>query len=191
MPEIERPEMAKRKKPLTAEEMFGAPIVEAAKAVVLAKKSVKSSRGNKQPRTDQIEPFRWKPGQSGNPNGRPRSTTEMKQAFAGMTDLAKEIINLSGEITRLRLQRARDILVDPSKASDEEITWALGQSGTQLDAAQAILDRGHGKPVAKVEIDPSGFFDDLTDDELEAQVLDMSSKAVAEIAGKRKAKRDA
>jgi uncharacterized protein DUF5681 len=183
-------QMAKRpKKSLTAEEMFGAPIVEAAKAVVLAK--TRQRRPSNNPKiVEQGAPFRWKPGQSGNPNGRPRSTTEMKQAFAGMTDLAKEIIGLSGEIVRLRLQRVRDILVNPADATDEEIQWALAQSSGSIDAAQAILDRGHGKPVAKVEIDPSGYFDELSDDELEAVVLDMSSKAVAEIAGKRKAKRD-
>ena len=28
---------------------------------------------NPNPRTDQLAPFRWQPGQSGNPSGRPRS----------------------------------------------------------------------------------------------------------------------
>ena len=66
----------------------------------------------------------FKPGQSGNPRGRPKQTKEQRDALAMIRDLAPEAA-----------EKLCEILHDPeAKATD------------QLRAIEIILDRAFGKP---------------------------------------------
>src|SRR5262245_3715954 len=66
----------------------------------------------------------FKKGESGNPGGRPKLPTEVKEAF------------------QARAPEALAVLVRCLESSDDRIAML---------AAQAILDRGYGKPVQQVD----------------------------------------
>ena len=68
----------------------------------------------------------FKPGQSGNPNGRPKQTQEQKDALAMIKDLAPAAVERLGEI-----------LMD-----------AHTRPETRLRAIEMVLDRVYGKPTA-------------------------------------------
>lgn len=131
---------------------------------------------------------RWKPGQSGNPAGRPRSSTELKQMAANQTDLAFEVHRLAAELTRMRLQAAVDMLSDPERRRQltpddlDSIGRVIDPAG--LAAAAHIIDRGHGKPTQKVEAVRGGPFDDLDQAELAKWIADQLPE-VARLLGKK------
>lgn len=138
------------------------------------------------PRTDHLEPHQWKPGESGNPNGRPRSSTEMKQKAAAHTDTALDLVTLSAQAARTLIQRAHDVILDKN-ATIEKLQWAEGviKGQTGLKAAQAILDRGHGKPQQKVDVDFNTFFDEMTPDQLDKFILDTGVDVTAAMKARR------
>lgn len=70
-----------------------------------------------------IPPNVWKPGQSGNPNGRPK--------------LAYDIQALAREHTAAALKA---------------LVEALADQRTKVAAAQALLDRGYGRPIQSHDI---------------------------------------
>jgi hypothetical protein len=153
--------------------------VEAPSGKALIRK-LANRQGNPNPPTDHLTPYKWKPGQSGNPNGRPSSTTEMKQRAASLTHLAVDVKELHAEGGRLLLERAIGFLSNP-KSTLDEMQWAQSvlTSRIGMEAAEAILSRGHGKPQQKVEIDSGSVLDDMDEDEklaylkkLEADVAD-------------------
>ncbi len=75
--------------------------------------------------TRNLKPF--KPGQSGNPAGRPKMPKEVKEAFRKATPEAVKIL--------------KQILLNP-EARDTD----------RLRAAEIILDRAYGKPAQAVDI---------------------------------------
>src|SRR5262245_29567655 len=83
--------------------------------------------GNKHPRTAHLRQSQWKPGQSGNPSGRPRQDKDV-------TAIARE----NAEKAIKRLVR----LVD---SADERVALA---------ASQAVLDRALGKPKQPIDATP-------------------------------------
>lgn len=134
-------------------------------------------------------PWSWKPGQSGNPGGRPKSTTEMRQAAAAHTDLALRVKALSLEVARRKLEKALEILDDPKGATIEELELASRAiDNAALNAAQAMLDRGHGKPVAKVDLNVNDVFSQMSDEELDNYLISQGLTVVNEI--QRKAKKN-
>ena len=96
--------------------------------------AIRPKTGRKAPSTA------FKPGQSGNPKGRPKQTQEQKDALAQIRALAPE--------AAMRLQQ---IVNDPESKSD-----------VLLRAIDIILDRAYGKAAAQVSI-TSGSFDALED----------------------------
>lgn len=136
------------------------------------------------------KPFMWKPGQSGNPSGRPRSTTEMKQQAAAYTDSA---MKLKGMVTELQLKQAEiyaEMAADP-KLSVEERLEALSKAIKSIDAvglgaAQSLLDRGHGKPQQNVAVDHRTVIDEMDDDEVAVFIGTVGPQVVGLIQARRK-----
>lgn len=74
------------------------------------------------------EATQFKPGQSGNPSGRPRIPEEVKEAFRAA----------SGDACRVLCD-----IVNDFSAKDSD----------RIRAAEVILDRAWGKPVQAVDVD--------------------------------------
>lgn len=71
---------------------------------------------------------RWKKGESGNPNGRPKIPEDVKEAFKNATPKAIETLQT---------------ILDNPEARD----------GDKIRAAEIILDRAWGKPTQSMELD--------------------------------------
>lgn len=72
--------------------------------------------------------MRFQPGQSGNPNGRPKIPNEVKEALKALTMPA--------------VQKLAELL----RSDDDRVA---------MTAVKEVLDRNLGKPVQPVEIDPA------------------------------------
>jgi hypothetical protein len=93
----------------------------------------------------------FKPGVSGNPDGRPRrpETIAARQIFVAVRTAARA---LTQEAVDTLAAVMRDGRVPPT---------------ARISAAVALLDRGHGRPPQAVELNVGYDLDRLTDDELE------------------------
>jgi len=108
-----------------------------------AQNSGKTARGN----PEKIKPFCWKPGQSGNPGGRPR--------------------------TRFLVEAIRRIAAEPNDASGRtkaealaERLWKIAFKGS-LAAMREIMDRAEGKPEQSINVTQlQAPFADKTDEQL-------------------------
>lgn len=90
--------------------------------------------------TANLAPFRWKPGQSGNPSGRPAVIAELR-------DLARAH---TGEALETLCEVMRDKGAPPA---------------ARVAAVSHILDRGYGKPTQHVSATVQNIRQ-MTDDEL-------------------------
>ena len=97
---------------------------------------------NPHPDTSGLRPP-WKPGESGNPSGKPKSIRQV-------TDLA-----------RSRAEKALKVLEDVM--NDDGATPA-----SRVSAATILLERGYGKPSADVQLTVKRNANDFSDEELEA-----------------------
>ena len=90
----------------------------------------------------------FKPGQSGNPDGRPKrpETIEARGVVADVKAAAREL-------TREAMDTLKKAMMD------QKAPWAA-----KIAAAIAVLDRGWRKPTQVVEANVS-VFDRMTDDE--------------------------
>jgi hypothetical protein len=90
----------------------------------------------------------FKPGQSGNPDGRPKrpDTIEARRVVADVKSAARELTPVAMDT----LEKAM---------TDQKAPWAA-----KITAAIAVLDRGWGKPEQTVSANVS-VFDQMTDDE--------------------------
>lgn len=114
----------------------------------------------------------------------------MKQLAASHTDLAIRVKSLTLEIQRLRLEKALEVITEPGKHTLDEVELAARviEASAPIVAANAILDRGHGKPQQKIDMNVNNAFDRMSDEELEQWVISHGAEVVAGIAAKRKAK---
>ncbi len=76
------------------------------------------------------EATRWKPGQSGNPGGRPKEIAEVRR--------------LAREYTAEAIETLAEIMAD-EKAPES----------SRIEAANSLLDRGYGRPVQAVDLEVS------------------------------------
>ena len=84
------------------------------------------------PNPQNVEPYKWKKGQSGNPKGQPRKLPELKVLLANVLGDEKD-----------------------GKSAAEAILMALRAKATKGDvrAAELLLDRAYGKAAMNIEIE--------------------------------------
>jgi hypothetical protein len=83
-----------------------------------------------------IRDYYWKPGQSGNPGGRPKAEKHVRDMAKKMTDrILIELYNIA---------------IDPRPKADMR---------AKVAAAKEILDRGWGRPSIHVDVDASAAND--------------------------------
>ena len=80
--------------------------------------------------TDHLKPYAWKPGQSGNPNGRPPGPTA--------TTVLREMLEANDG------EKLREIA---------KVLLSLAMTG-DIKAIREVLDRAYGKPVQAISIKP-------------------------------------
>ena len=101
----------------------------------------------------------FKPGQSGNPGGRPKSDRTVKAL-------------------------ARAHTVDAIKTLAEIVTSSKATDSARVQAATALLDRGWGKPLMQLEIGEAGAFSDMSDEDLDTFIVAATAQLKeAEVAG--------
>ena len=95
----------------------------------------------------------WKPGQSGNPSGRPRGTRDLAGYVLESTDGGKELVDAliciaRGAVPNLAVQKGsrprKDQQVRPAdqlKAIEMLLDRGFGRSPQQLDVARSVYDR--------------------------------------------------
>lgn len=88
---------------------------------------------------------RFLPGVTGNPNGRPVVAAEVKK--------------LARSYGAEAIEQLAALMRDPACPH-----------ATRKAAADSLLDRGYGKPIAHIEAGPAGAFDELDDDELDSYI---------------------
>ena len=84
---------------------------------------------NSQPKTDHLNP--WKPGQSGNPSGRPKIPEEVKEILRAATPKAAQVL--------------LEILHNPEEPSK-----------LRAEVADKILDRVYGKAAQAIDVTTDG-----------------------------------
>ena len=87
------------------------------------------------PNPENIEPHKFKKGQSGNPNGRPKKLPELDKLLADVLGEEKDGITAAEVILKKLRQMA-----------------AQGN----IRAAEVLLDRGYGKPKQHTDITSKG-----------------------------------
>ena len=92
----------------------------------------------------------FKPGQSGNPGGRPKIIAEVR-------DLARE-----------QTEAAIKALVEIVKGGES--------AAARVSAAQALLDRGWGKPMQMTVTATTRSLADMTDEEISAELARLSGE---------------
>ena len=174
--------MGKRKKPVTnPDELFEAPPVVGKSVSASTQKSV-------HPNTlAATVPYRWKLGQSGNPGGRPKTDHQMKARAANSTELALGVLERHVRLAHAKLEWAIEVLSDPQSSAQEiEAAIAVADSKVGLDAARELLDRGHGRPQQRVEVDHRSALDDIDPDQADEWLLSKSTRVLEHIIQKRK-----
>ena len=95
----------------------------------------------------------WKPGQSGNPSGRPKGTRDLAGYVLETTDGGKELVDAllsiaRGAVPNLAVQKSsrprKDQQVRPAdqlKAIEMLLDRGFGRSPQQLDVAHSVSDR--------------------------------------------------
>ena len=93
----------------------------------------------------------FKPGVSGNPGGRPKTpqTIEVRRIILGVREAAREL-------TLDALDTLATIMKDPK-----------APAAARISAAQALLDRGYGKPAQAIEVSAQPDLTHLSVEDLE------------------------
>ena len=84
----------------------------------------------------------WKPGQSGNPNGRPKGTRDLASYVLETTDGGKELVDSLLSIARGVMPNV-PVQEGSRSRKDQQVRPA-----DQLKAIEMLLDRGFGRATA-------------------------------------------
>ncbi|MCH2503503.1 MAG: DUF5681 domain-containing protein [Dehalococcoidia bacterium] len=88
----------------------------------------------------------WKPGQSGNPTGRPRGTRDLAGYVLESTDAGRELIDALGCLARGVMPNVAAQKGSRSR-KDQQVRPA-----DQLKAIEMLLDRGFGRSPQQLDI---------------------------------------
>ena len=88
----------------------------------------------------------WKPGQSGNPSGRPRGTRDLAGYVLETTDGGKELVDALVCIAR-GIMPCVSVQEGSRPRKDQQVRPA-----DQLKAIEMLLDRGYGKSPQQLDI---------------------------------------
>ena len=83
----------------------------------------------------------WKPGQSGNPSGRPKGTRDLADYVLETTDGGKELVDALVSIARGVMPNV-PVQEGSRPRKDQQVRPA-----DQLKAIEMLLDRGFGRPL--------------------------------------------
>lgn len=121
------------------------------------------------PGTPQLDEYKWKPGQSGNPNGRPakRLTVVNKQLIAEGNEPIKSITLKEGYevLLSLKQERLEEIVIDEEMPMILRIIAKEILGGQGFDIIEKMLDRAHGR--AMFQLPPEDPIDDNFNIEIE------------------------
>jgi hypothetical protein len=115
---------------------------------------------NKTPTTEHLKVTMWQPGQSGNPAGRPKSTTTI--LYENGRNKA-EIINTFAEIAFKTEREVTDILKDETQPMITKVvarTFLRGKYGTNCDYRNIaeIMSYLIGKPPSNTLMQPNVIY---------------------------------
>ena len=88
----------------------------------------------------------WKPGQSGNPSGRPRGTRDLAGYVLETTDGGKELVDALVSVARGVMPNV-PVQEGSRPRKDQQVRPA-----DQLKAIEMLLDRGFGAPLQQLDI---------------------------------------
>ena len=88
----------------------------------------------------------WKPGQSGNPSGRPKGTRDLAGYVLETTDGGKELVDALVSIARGAMPNV-PVLEGSRPRKDQQVRPA-----DQLKAIEMLLDRGFGRSPQQLDI---------------------------------------
>ena len=88
----------------------------------------------------------WKPGQSGNPSGRPKGTRDLADYVLETTDGGKELVDVLVSIARGGMPNV-PVQESSRPRKDQQVRPA-----DQLKAIEMLLDRGFGRSPQQLEI---------------------------------------
>lgn len=128
----------------------------------------------------------FKPGQSGNPKGVPKSTLAMKKTFATHTELAEKIIVRRAELEAHAIDLAIDVANNVAGAKERLDTVMGALRAIPLETAREILDRAHGRAQQNVAVNSGDVLEGMTREELEEFILNATPEVLALIRGRKK-----
>ena len=91
----------------------------------------------------------WKPGQSGNPSGRPKGTRDLAGYVLETTDGGKELVYALVSIARGVMPNV-PVQEGSGSRKDQQVRPA-----DQLKAIETLLDRGFGRSPQQLDVAPS------------------------------------
>ena len=111
----------------------------------------------------------FRPGQSGNPTGRPKrpATIEARRIF-------RDVLTAARERTQDAIDTLASIMRDPK-----------APAAARVSAAQALLDRGYGKPAQAIEVSAEPDLTHLSDEDLEILRADFEAPGLPTSAASR------
>jgi hypothetical protein len=105
---------------------------------------------------EDTKPFRWKPGQSGNPKGRPKTLVnelikELKEEGYERVS-PSQIVDVYELLFNLNEEKIRDIIADKKCSMLVRIIGKAMLSNKGTEMLERMLDRAHGKAKQNINV---------------------------------------
>lgn len=133
-----------------------------------------------------LEPFKWKPGQSGNPSGRPKWLRQIEEVVRSGRELFEkqyrlanaqcvDVIDVNGRPYKEKV-KVKDGRTKSGYRTVDRAVKIVPNAAIMLQAQQLLLDRAFGRASQAITIDPGGevaaaILADLTPEEHDTVLL--------------------